>query len=341
MNSIKIGKDKIGDGEIFFTIEEGQYNQGNLDKALKMMDYAKNIGANAIEFQFAIAKDFYIKNHSGYDVYSKIQFNSNQIKEILEKAEEVDLNVISVPFSSKLIDLLIESDCSAFNINASDLTNPEILDAVADSGLPFFLSLPLATEEEIDWAVQRIYKKEVDEFVLLHGQHIMASSNESLNIKNTSLGYIKTLKEKYDLHVGYIDHTPFKWMPACAVAAGADVITKHLTLNLREKGPDWQICLEPDDMGESITITRQMYNSINNTRKNLTSEEMKDRSIMRRSIVTSKNIFAGQKITFEDISFKRPGDGIDPSEYEKIIGKIARYNIPSDQLIKYSDLEEE
>lgn len=341
MKSVNIGSRRIGNGDLFFVIEEGQANLGDFENALSMIDYAADAGGDAIEFQLARADDFYVKNHPGYEIYSKREFSETQLIELVSKAKEKGMEMIAVPLSHKLVNPLVKAGCSAFNINASDLTNPDIIDAVIDSGLPFFLSLPLATEEEIDWAVNRIRKNGDDNFILLHGQHTMASGENGVNIEHTSLGYISTLKEKYQVPVGFIDHTPLKWMPACAVAAGADSISKHLTWSREERGPDWHICLEPNEMKEAITWAYKMNQSIKIKNKQLAPGENLDCSIMRRSIVASRAIKSGKSIERNDICFKRPGNGIDPAQYNDIIGKVARRDILPDEQITTFDLEDD
>ena len=197
--SINIGSKRIGTGDLFFVIEEGQANQGDFEKALGMVEYVSNTGADAVEFQLAIAGDLYVKNHHGYEIYSKREFSETQLSELVSKVKEKNMEMIAVPLSHKLIDPLVKAGCSAFNINASDLTNPDIIDTVTDSGLPFLLSLPLASEKEIDWAVNRIRKRGADNFILMQGQHTMASGENGVDIEHTSLGYISTLKEKYQV----------------------------------------------------------------------------------------------------------------------------------------------
>ncbi len=129
-------------------------------------------------------------------------------------------------------------------------------------------------------------------------------------------------------------------MPACAVAAGADVISKHLTWSRDEKGPDWHVCLEPDEMKDAINWAHRMNQSIKTKNKQLAPGENLDRSVMRRSIVASKIIKSGKTIERNDICFKRPGDGIDPAQYNDIVGKVARRDILPDEQIKNFDLED-
>lgn len=335
---LKIGEVEIGCEQIYFVIEEGQANLGSFDRAIQMIDVAVETGADAIEFQLAIASDFYIKSHEGYKIYSKREFSTNQLDQLVTRTKEKKIDLIVAPFSSKLIDILAKLDCSAFNINASDLNNPDILDAVSDSGKPFFLSLLLASEKEIEWAIQRISRRRSPIFGLLLGQHTMASGGQGVSLEDTNLGYIKTLKEQYNVPVGFIDHSSLIWMPACAVAAGADLITKHLALSRNDKGPDWQVCLEPDEMKQAVEWVKKAKKSISNTNKTLAPGENMDKSVMRRSIVAARQISKGRKIEREDIVFKRPGTGIPPDQYLDLLGKTAIRSIQPDELMNFNDL---
>ncbi len=337
----KIGSKIIGAEDLFFVVEEGQANLGSFKKALSTIDTIAATGADAVEFQLAKADDFYVKQDPGHKIYLKREFTDTQIRDLIAYARNKGMEFIAVPLSHKIIEPLAKWGCSAFNINASDLTNPDIIDAVIDSNLPFFLSLPLATEEEIDWAISRIRKKGASNYMLLHGQHSMASSKDTLDVGHTSLGYIATLKKKHHLPIGYVDHTPFLWMPAAAVSAGADIVTKHLALLRKDKGPDWQICLEPDEMKKAVMWAKKMRKSIKAKSKNLAPSENIDKTKMRRSIVAAKKLKAGNIIKRGDILFKRPGTGICPSIFEEIIGKRVIRDIQPDNQISLDNIEKE
>jgi len=339
MNNYILKNDETGHNKNYFVIEEGQANLGSIDKALQMVDVSAEIGADAIEFQLAIASDFYIKNHSGFKLYSEREFSTTQLIQLVNRTKERKIDLVVAPFSPKIIEVLTKHDCSAFNINSSDLNNPDILDAVSDSGKPFFLSLLLASEKEIEWAIQRISRRKFPVFGLLLGQHTMASGEQGVSLEHTNLGYIKTLKELYKVPVGFIDHSPLTWMPAVAVVAGADIITKHLALSRSDKGPDWQVCLEPDEMKQAIAWVKKAKESISTTNKKLAPGENMDKAVMRRSIVAARQIEMDTIIEREDIVFKRPGSGIPPDQYLDIVGKKARRTIFSDEIIVFDDVK--
>lgn len=334
----RIGDKTINDNNLYFIVEEGQANQGDLNIARKMIELAKDTGADAIEFQLAIADDFYISSHPVYERYKKIELPLQHMKNIIHYAHECKIDFIAASLSHNLIKYLVDFGCDAFNINASDINNPFIVDEVCKSELPFFVSLPLANESEIDWINNRIEKRNVNNFTFLHGQHSMASGVDGVMPEHTSLGYIKTLKNRYKKPVGYIDHTPDIWMPACAVASGANIISKHLIIDRELKGPDWRICLEPNEMKEAINNARKINKSISTVDKILAPGENIDISIMRRSIVFKRDLPKGSEISIEDIEFKRPGTGIAPSEYDSILGKRLSESVVKDDILLMNNL---
>ena len=136
----------------------------------------------------------------------------------MDRASKYGMEFIVAALSHNLIEPIVEAGCSAITINASDINNPAILDSASKSALPILLSTMLASEDEIKWAINRLTQHGTNDIILLHGQHAMASTGEPLSVNDTSLGYINSLRNKYNLPVGFTDHTPFKWMPASAVA---------------------------------------------------------------------------------------------------------------------------
>ncbi|MFH1386143.1 MAG: N-acetylneuraminate synthase family protein [bacterium] len=335
---MQIGDKQIGADKLFFMIEEGQANLGDFTRALAMVDVVAKTGADAIEFQLARAGDFYVKSNPGYVLYLGREFSDEQHRDLIAAAQNKGLGFIATTLSHKLVEPLAKAGCSGFNINASDLTNPDMIDAVRDSGLPFFLSLPLANVTEVEWALNRIRTLGKAEFALLHGQHTMASGEHGVEIEHTSLGYLSAIKEQYALPAGYIDHTSAIWGPAAAVAAGADIVSKHIALSRAEKGPDWHVCLEPEEMKQAVGLAVKMKESMNIKNKVLAPGEMIDRSIMRRSIVAAKKIPKGKAIERSDLEFKRPGTGLEPLRFMELIGRIALQDINCDEEIKPSDL---
>ena len=202
-----INSSKIGSDYTYFIIEEGQANLGNIKIAFRMVDEAAKLGADAIEFQIAKADEFYVKNHEAHKIYLEREFSDPQLRDLSVYASDKEIDLIVAPFSVNIVEKMTNYGCAAFNINGSDLMTPDIIDSVVSSGKPFFLSLILATEKEIDWAVNRIKKSTTNKFCLLLGQHSMASGEEGVDIKDTNLGCVRSLKQKFGVPVGFIDHS--------------------------------------------------------------------------------------------------------------------------------------
>jgi sialic acid synthase SpsE len=305
-----------------------------------MIEAASLTGADAIEFQLAYADDFYIRSEEGHRAYKSREFNDEQLKFLVDFSHKVDLEFVATCLSYKLVEKMNNFGADIFNINASDINNPSIIDAVVNTKKPFFVSMPLATINEIKWVYERIVNKNPNAvFVFLQGQHPMASGEEFVHIEDTSLGIINSISKHYNKPVGFIDHTSHIWMPSIAVAAGACVVTKHMTLSHLYNGPDKSICLDPEQMKIAVETAKKVFNSLQVVDKELAKGEDMDRTIMRRSIVSIRNIKKGEVISIDDIEFKRPGIGISPDKYESIIGKVANVDIDADTVLDFKMFE--
>ncbi|HBX53547.1 MAG: hypothetical protein A2275_07305 [Bacteroidetes bacterium RIFOXYA12_FULL_35_11] len=336
---MKIGEKIITENDLYFWIEEGQASMGDFETAIKFIDTASEIGADGIEFQLAIPDEFYIATHPAIKHYSKIKFTNNQIAELIQYTKKNKINFIAAVLSKSLIPFLKENGCDAFVINASDINNPEIIDGVIESGLPFFISLPLASESEIDWIVERCMSKKASNYVLMHGQHTMASGEHGVMPEHSNLGFLSTMKNKYNIPVGFIDHSPNSYMPSVARAAGANFISKHLFLADNCTGPDWFVCQNPEKMKATIDLTRSVSMGLVSKEKVLAPGENMDKTVMRRSIVATCDIPAGTVITMDLLAFKRPGKGLPPNEYEKLLGMKSIEIIKKDENIYLNNLE--
>lgn len=329
---MKINKKEISEKDLFFWVEEGQASLGNFETALQYIKTAHKVNADGIEFQLAIPDEFYVHGDPGLDHYKKIQYSNDQIKQLIEYTKKLNICFIATVLSESLVPKLLEYGCDAFVINASDINNPGIIDSVIHSKIPFFISLPLATEDEIEWIVNRCVTNGAKNFALMHGQHTMASGEHGVMPEDSNLGYLKALKGKYGLTVGYIDHSTSTSMPAVAMAAGANFISKHIVLNREDRGPDWFVCQEPEEIANTISFTRKINKSLNVSSKILAPGEHLDKTVMRRSIVAERFIAKGTVIKRDMIAFKRPGHGIAPYLFEKIIGKVIDRDLRKDEV---------
>jgi sialic acid synthase SpsE len=322
-----------------FVVEEGQANSGDYETALKMIRLAGETGADAIEFQLAIADDFYVRAHPNHAVYRAREFSQTQLVGLRESAEQSGLIISASPLSDRLVSRLTDAGYPLFTVNSSDIDNGRMLDAVADSGVPFMIGTAMARIEEIDWAVERLLRRGAGSFALLHGQHIMTTGDDRGVPENeTSLTTIGFLHDRYRLPVGFIDHTSNKVVPALAVSHGAAIITKHLAPQPGWRGADWQVCLPPAEMAECVELVRLANRVKGSWGKYLASGELADRTQMRRSIVASRDLPANTILRQEDLMLKRPGTGLDSVGLDSIVGRTLTVAVRADDQISLEHL---
>jgi len=333
---MQVGDHVIGqDHPTFFVIEEGQANEGKYELALRMIELAAQSGAAAIEFQFAVADDFYVRTHHMHAIYKAREFSQEQLVGLRQAAEQRRILISASPLSDRLMERLVDAGYTLFNINASDIVNPRMLDAVAETGMPFMVGTSMATIEEIDWAVERLRCRGCGAFCLLHGQHVMTTSEgRGVPESEVSLTTIRYLRDRYRLPVGFTDHTSSEIIPALAVANGAVVVTKHLAPQPGWRGPDWQVCLTPDKMTECLQLVRLADATKGSPEKALALGELADRDQMRRSIVAKFDLAAGTILKSEHLLLKRPGTGLDQRQLDSVVGKTLVVSIKKDDQIR-------
>ena len=339
--TLRIGDRQIGSGHpTFFVADEGQANQGNLVLALEMIRIAARAGADAIEFQLAIADDFYVRSDPGHAIYKSREFAADQLRQLFATGKEVGIIAYAAPLSSRLVTVLADLGCQLFNINSSDLNNPNMLDTVGGTGRPFFLSTAMATLDEIDWAVERLRRRGCDHFALLHGQHsMMTSDGNGVPESETNLASLEFLRSRYGVPVGFIDHTSNHIMPVVAALRGAAIVTKHFAVSRTLRGPDWNICLEPDELAQTIKQVRMAESTLGKPDKVLAQGEMGDRSQMRRSIVTARRLPSGTKLGLDDLRFKRPGTGLPPRQVTEVLGRVLVVDLAEDEQVRLEHLK--
>jgi N,N'-diacetyllegionaminate synthase len=340
MMELKIGNKTCSEKSPLYIAEEGQANQGDFELAQRMIDLAAESGADGIEFQLFWAEDMYAKNDSGFDIYKRNELSEENIKILIKKTKEKGLIFQAACLSTKMVDLCLREGVDVFVINASDLNNPQMLDAVQSTGLPFWLATLMGTEEEIDWAVQYLNKQGCTKFGILHGQHVM-SSNEYQGVPPAmaQLDCINLFKTKYGKPVGYVDHTPTIQMPGIAVAKGACIVMKHLAPEVNWTGPDSAVALSPDDWKKSRE-TFDYAASCFGSSKELSQAELGDRSLHRRGLYSKYKLEMGHKMQKDDFVALRPGKGaINPREIENLVGREVQSEIEGNQMISMNDFK--
>ena len=341
---LKIGDKLIGEEEPCFIIAEAGVNHnGSVELAKKLIDAAKDAGADAVKFQTFKAENVVVKDAqkaeyqkettgegSQYEMIKKLELTEEGFRELADYAEKKDIMFLSSPFDKESVDLLYELDVPAFKVGSGEITNFPLLRYIAKKRKPIILSTGMSTLGEIEEALDVIRSEGVEDIILLH-----CVSNYPARIEDVNLRAIETLKQAFKLPVGFSDHTLGIIVPIAAVALGACVIEKHFTLDRNLPGPDHRASLEPDELKEMVKAIREVEKALGNGIKKPTKEEKEIKKVARKSIVAKVDIPEGAIITEDMLDVKRPGTGIEPKYLKFIIGRKAKEDIKKDDVIRF------
>jgi len=348
MVKIKIGNKLIGEGEPCFVIAEAGVNHnGNINLAKKLIDTAKEAGADAVKFQTFKAENVVIENAEMAEYQKKnIGRSETQLKmikrfelgykdfiELKKYCDRKKITFLSTPHSEDAIGFL-EPLVPAYKIGSGDLTNLPFLEKIAKKKKPIILSTGMANLSEVRGTVRTIKKQGNNKIILLH-----CTTNYPCPLEEVNLKAMLTLKREFNLPVGYSDHTLGILVPIMAVTLGAKVIEKHFTLNKNLPGPDHKASLEPKELKEMVKVIRNVEETLGSGVKKPTKSEEKIKKVARKSIIAKVDIQKGTKIISDMLIIKRPGIGIEPKYFDKVVGKIAKEYIKKDALIRFEKLK--
>lgn len=321
-----------------------------MDAAKLMIKEAKNAGIDAVKFQTYKAEKIASKNSPAYwdldeepttsqfKLFKKFDsFGSEEYRELAEYCREVGIMFLSTPFDFEAIDFL-DDLMDVYKISSSDLTNIPFIKAIALKNKPIILSTGASTLKEIKEAVNAIEEVSNVDIGLMHCVLSYPTKDEDANLL-----MIKDIKEQFEGYdIGYSDHTkPDDKMLILTTAYlyGANIIEKHFTLDKTLTGNDHYHAMDVEDV-KTFNENIELINKIKGKKvKQPLVCESSSRKEARRSIVASKDIKKGEKITKDNITFKRPGTGISPSKVDEIIGMNANEDIAEDTLLTYEMLE--
>lgn len=344
MKAIKVQGKYIGDGHPTFVIAEiGINHNGDFKTALAMIDFAVEAGVNAVKFQAFKAKYMYSKK-AGYLNYAS---SKKTIYDIVKEMETpVDwpekLSVYckkkNVIFFSSVCDELsvelMDPYMPIYKITSYEMTHIPLLKYIARKNKPIIMSTGTATMDEIRESVEAIYSTGNKQLILMQCTGSYPAPLNSINVKS-----IFTLKNEFDVPVGLSDHSEDPIVaPMSAVAFGANLVEKHITLSKRLPGPDHIFALEPDELKTMVLRIREVEKVLGTGEKVVQDTERYVRGFCRRSIYAIKNIQKGELISRKNISVLRTGDMkfvLNPKDYELIIGKKSLRSIKKDSPISW------
>lgn len=326
--------------------EAGVNHNGSIEIAKKLVDAAKNTGADAVKFQTfktenLVTKDakkakYQITNpgeDSQYDMIKKLELSDREFKELVIYAKEKGIIFLSSPFDKESVDLLDKIGIPAFKIASGEITNFPLLKYIAKKQKPVILSTGMSTLGEIEEALNLIEKYN-DNIILMHCLTSYPAKKEDAN-----LNVIKTLEYAFKRPVGFSDHTQGIEMSVAAVALGSCVIEKHFTIDKNLPGPDHKASLEPQELSEMVKAIRNVEKGLGNGIKKPTTEEIEIKKLVRKSIVAKEDIPKGSILTEEMLDVKRPGTGIEPKYLNELIGRELIDDIKKDDLLKWNQLK--
>ena len=346
MKKVKIGDKLIDEGEPCFIIAEAGVNHnGDVELAKKLIDAAKDAGADAVKFQTFHAEEIVTlrtkkaiyqnraKERTQYEMLKNLELRFDEFRELKKYCDNKDIEFISTPYDIKSVEFLNEIGINRYKVASADLINKPLIEAIAKTEKQIILSTGMATLGEIERTISLINDFGNKDIILLHCTTGYPTPYDQVN-----MNVLLTLKKAFGLPVGYSDHTLGIEIPIMAVSMGAKVIEKHFTLDRTMEGPDHFASLEPNELKKMVEAIRNVEKSFGSKRKERTDEEKKNIFFMRRSIHASKDMKQGEIIKENNIKITRPFDGIEPWFLECILGKKIKNNVKKDEPIRWEDL---
>tara|TARA_Y100000294_G_scaffold104497_1_gene97138 strand:+ start:1900 stop:2904 length:1005 start_codon:yes stop_codon:yes gene_type:complete len=330
---------------VIIIAEAGQNHNGKLKLAYKLVDAAKECGADFIKFQTSIPKlhiskfakkaNYQVKNWKKSDsqlqMLEKISLAYGDFKKLKKYCKKRKIEFLSTPFDLNSVDFLKSLNMKYFKIPSGEITNLPYLIKIAKLKKKVILSTGMANLIEIRKALKILtsYGTKKKNITVLQ-----CNTEYPTPLRDANIRAMLTIKEKFKVEVGYSDHTEGIEASLAAASLGAQVIEKHITLSKNLPGPDHKASINPKEFKKMVEGIRKITVVLGNGVKKISQSEKKNIKIARTSVVASKQIAKGEKFTSNNLTIKRPGNGISPMKLFKVIGKVARKNFKEDELIK-------
>ncbi|MEK9657134.1 MAG: N-acetylneuraminate synthase [bacterium] len=328
----------------FIIAEAGVNHNSDVSLAKKLIDLAVIAEVDAIKFQTFKAETLASldaqkaayqnqktsSSESQFDMLLKLELTHDMHLELIDYCKQKDILFLSSPFDCESIDYLNQLKLPICKIPSGEITHIPYLRKIGQLNKKTILSTGMCTLKEIEFAINFLFKSGLDRshLSLLHCTSEYPCPFEDVNLKA-----IETLKKEFGLPVGYSDHTSGITVPIAAVAMGATIIEKHFTLDKTLPGPDHQASLEPDELEQMVKAIREVEKAMGNGVKQPAKSELKNINIVRKSIVAKRRIKKGEVFTEDNLICKRPGTGLSPMQWDKVIGIKADKFYEEDQLI--------
>ncbi|MBD3796593.1 MAG: N-acetylneuraminate synthase [Campylobacterales bacterium] len=329
---------------VFIIAEAGVNHNGSVELAKKLIDVASKAGADAVKFQTFKAEKLVSKNadkaayqkettdsqESQFDMIKKLELDLQTHQELLAYCKTKNIMFLSTPFDHESIELLDNLGLKIFKVPSGEITNLPYLRKIGELNKQVILSTGMADMGEIEDALNILIDAGTSKnnITILHANTMYPTPMEDVNLKA-----MLTIGNTFDIAYGYSDHTLGIEIDIAAVAMGASVIEKHFTLDKTMEGPDHKASLEPNELRAMVKGIRNIELALGDGVKKPSKSEMPNMEVARKSIVAAQDIQKGELFTEKNLTVKRPGNGISPMQWDRIIGTQAQKDYTKDELI--------
>lgn len=336
-------------GKPYVIAEIGANHNGDMELAKRMIDSAKECGADCVKFQSwskdsifskGVYRDNYFlrddyRNRTDYtleEIVDKYSIGKQEHILLKEYCDKVGIDFASTGFCKEEIDFLVdELDVPFIKVASMDVNNIPFLTYIAKKKKPVVISTGLCELSDVVDAIKCLEDNGCSEIVILHCVSIYPPNDEEVNLNN-----IEMYKKVFDYPIGYSDHTLGYIAPIMSLTMGVCMLEKHFTLDKEMVGWDHKISADPSELRVISEAAQCGYKMLGSYNK-VVSENEERRNAFQRSIVAARNIKAGEVIKEDDIDYKRPGTGISPKFYQFVVGKVAKRDIMYDEIINMTD----
>lgn len=344
---LRFGTREIREDKPTFLIAEiGNNHNGNLDLAKRLIEAAAEAGADCAKFQLRDMESLYANGGNvvsedlgaeyTLDLLRRFQLPVDAMFEVLDYTRECGLVPLCTPWDMSSLHRLNEYGLEGFKIASADLTNHNLLRAAAKTGKPLLISTGMSLEHEIQDSVA-LLKSEASSFALLQ-----CNSTYPAPMCDVNLAYMDRLRELSQAPVGYSGHERGYEVCIAAVARGAKIIEKHFTLDRTMEGNDHRVSLLPDEFAAMVKAIRNVEDAIGTcTERSITQGERLNREVLAKSLVASRDVRKGEKLTEEMIEARSPGRGLQPSRLKDLLGVVACRDIRKGEVFFESDIHGE
>jgi len=330
--------------QILIIAEAGVNHNGDIARAYNLIYAAADAGVDIVKFQTFSAerlvtkmavKAAYQENNSPeydsqYDMLKALELGRDEFSKLKAKCNSRDIEFLTTGFDISDLEFITSIDLARFKLPSGEITNLPYLRYIGKLGKPVILSTGMSTLPEISAALKILEDAGTDRsrITVLHCNTEYPTPFEDVNLKA-----MLTIKYEFGVEVGYSDHTLGIEVPIAAAALGATVIEKHFTLDRNLPGPDHKASLEPNELKSMVTSIRNIEKALGDGFKAPSKSELKNLSVVRKSIIAKKDISAGDIFSADNLTVKRPGTGITPMNWDDYIGRVSTRSYSNDDLI--------